>query len=363
MQGDGPTGVIDHLDGVKTNNAISNLRDATPAENRANSRQKRSRSGIAGIQRADNKWEVCVRRKNLRYRLGHYDTIPEAKTILDRANSDEVWLLKQKSSTTRSSKITAVRDVNHGALLKALFYNPDTGCFHPVRCGHANLNVRFGSICGPYRRIKFLERRYPEHVLAFFYMTKQWPIGQIDHINGDGQDNRFENLREVTVHLNAHNRKSKNDQDIGIRQTRNKIKRWESVITVKGERIQIGTFDTKKEAHEAWIGYREKTGLPMPHHLSPTNYLTTPSNFKNDEYDLMPQTRIIFDYLMKNHLDSIFTVPQIAPLLGLSSKALRAQLHYLLNRGLLNQTQNYAPNIRGGGAIVGWSLRHDQAAA
>jgi hypothetical protein len=82
MQGDGPTGVIDHLDGVKTNNAISNLRDATPAENRANSRQKRSRSGIAGIQRADNKWEVCVRRKNLRYRLGHYDTIPEAEAVL-----------------------------------------------------------------------------------------------------------------------------------------------------------------------------------------------------------------------------------------------------------------------------------------
>jgi hypothetical protein len=77
-----PTGVIDHLDGVRTNNAISNLRDATPAENRANSRQKRSRSGIAGIQRADNKWEVCVRRKNLRYRLGHYDTIPEAEAVL-----------------------------------------------------------------------------------------------------------------------------------------------------------------------------------------------------------------------------------------------------------------------------------------
>jgi hypothetical protein len=120
---------------------------------------------------------------------------------------------------------------------------------------------------GLYRRIKIKDRRYFEHVLVIFYMTGTWPLFQVDHIIGDPMDNRHENLREVSSSENAQNRIAKNGLDNGIRQTRNKIKRWEARITVNYIHHHIGTFDTKEEARQAWFDYRAKLDLFVPYPL------------------------------------------------------------------------------------------------
>jgi len=61
-----PTQEIDHMDGVRSNNQILNLREATRAENGRN--QKRSTSNTSGFKGVC--WDKCKRRWLARIRLG-----------------------------------------------------------------------------------------------------------------------------------------------------------------------------------------------------------------------------------------------------------------------------------------------------
>ena len=53
-----PDGLIDHIDGDKTNNAILNLRLATNAQNLANMHKINSKSGFRGVYESKYKGEV-----------------------------------------------------------------------------------------------------------------------------------------------------------------------------------------------------------------------------------------------------------------------------------------------------------------
>jgi hypothetical protein len=57
-----------------------------------------------------------------------------------------------------------------------------------------------------YRRIKIDGQTYIASRLAFLYMTGQWPQDEVDHVNRDQYDDRWENLREATRSENNLNR-------------------------------------------------------------------------------------------------------------------------------------------------------------
>jgi hypothetical protein len=67
--------VIDHKDGNSGNNKLDNLRLATSGQNRANSKCRKTRTGLKGVTRADyNKWHAQIRYQGkIRY-LGSYIT-------------------------------------------------------------------------------------------------------------------------------------------------------------------------------------------------------------------------------------------------------------------------------------------------
>lgn len=76
-----PSKMIDHIDGNKTNNRISNLREATFAENSWNTGARSwSKSGVKGVSwdKSRGKWfaSIFVHRKQIA--LGRYDSIQEA---------------------------------------------------------------------------------------------------------------------------------------------------------------------------------------------------------------------------------------------------------------------------------------------
>lgn len=90
---------------------------------------------------------------------------------------------------------------------------------------------------------------------------------EIDHINGDGLDNRKDNLRLVTHSENLRNAKlfiNKTSKYRGVSMKKNK-NRWRAQITANYERIHIGYFDTEEEASEA---YRKKRNEIFPNSIS-----------------------------------------------------------------------------------------------
>ncbi|NBW17980.1 MAG: HNH endonuclease [Caulobacteraceae bacterium] len=149
----------------------------------------------------------------------------------------------------------------HKEIQAALAYDPETGEFRWRADGRsAGTMVRRKVPVGRRRVSRYLvisigRRSWPAHRLAWFYMTERWPGPVIDHINGDGLDNRFCNLREATKAQNAHNSKhAPLNNTHGLKgASRNKnTGRWQARIKVNGFTRCLGSFDTAEEAHEAY---------------------------------------------------------------------------------------------------------------
>lgn len=77
---------------------------------------------------------------------------------------------------------------------------------------------------------------------------------EVDHINGDGLDNRSANLRLCNRAQNAKNRRVNSNSKSGIKGVRfDESKRvWEARIRCDGRRISLGRFKNKDQAAEAY---------------------------------------------------------------------------------------------------------------
>jgi hypothetical protein len=81
----------------------------------------------------------------------------------------------------------------------------------------------------------------------------------IDHINGDRLDNRIENLRTATYSQNSANAKRHSRNTSGLKGASKRFKngkwtgRWQASITYQRKQINLGYFDTKEEAHAAYL--------------------------------------------------------------------------------------------------------------
>ncbi len=77
---------------------------------------------------------------------------------------------------------------------------------------------------------------------------------QVDHINGDGLDNRRANLRLATHAENSRNVRRPSNNKSGFKGVYKNAKtgRWAAMITGGGQRQYLGQFDTPEEAHSAY---------------------------------------------------------------------------------------------------------------
>lgn len=137
-----------------------------------------------------------------------------------------------------------------------LAYCPETGVF-TWRLKPAP-NTRIGAVAGRtdergYVGINIRYKKYAAHRLAWLYVTGEWPSQQIDHIDRDPRNNRFNNLRDVTASQNCLNRIHPEARPRGARGvTLLKSGRWQAQMARNGRTQYLGTFASEDEASAAY---------------------------------------------------------------------------------------------------------------
>lgn len=156
--------------------------------------------------------------------------------------------------------------INLDELRSMLSYDPLDGVFTWISVskfhGEKNGNVA-GCESEGYRYVKIDSIRYKAHRLAWFYINGYWPVGFIDHINGDGLDNRIKNLRDVSQTVNAQNHKEKikkNGLPTGVSFC---VGGYRARIQVNKKQLSLGVFDSQEKAYKAYRSARDE------HHDSP----------------------------------------------------------------------------------------------
>lgn len=99
-------------------------------------------------------------------------------------------------------------------------------------------------------------RRKPESGIALMHREIMGAAAgeYTDHINGDGLDNRRENLRLCSHAQNMSNSRHRSNNKSGFRgvDRPNPKGRWRAKITVNRRSIHLGYYDAKEEAARAY---------------------------------------------------------------------------------------------------------------
>ncbi len=104
-----------------------------------------------------------------------------------------------------------------------------------------------------YRKLKFYGKQYLAHRVAWLLHHGSWPVGDIDHIDGNPANNKLSNLRDVPHRINIQNRKAATSKNktgfLGVVKRRNK---FAAHIHRNGKQIYLGLFLTAELAHQAY---------------------------------------------------------------------------------------------------------------
>lgn len=136
--------------------------------------------------------------------------------------------------------------ITQDELKKVLSYNSVTGVFTwivPRRCGSISAGDKAGNLNNQgYIQIQIDKKRYLGHRLAWLYIYGFFPENSLDHINRVRDDNRIENLREVSNSCNIRNSKPHANNTSGVRGVcwDKATQRWQADIKVNGRKIGLG---------------------------------------------------------------------------------------------------------------------------
>lgn len=168
-------------------------------------------------------------------------------------------------------------------LRQLLRYEPDTGLLfwreRPVEmfsssARHKGWNARCagklalstnhnaGYKCGPVNNKLLLAHRV---VVAL--VRGEWPSGEVDHINGDRSDNRWENLRVVSHADNSRNRAMSQRNSSGAMGVYwNPVNQnWTAEIKHEGAKRHLGSFQSIREAKAARVRAQSELGFHENH--------------------------------------------------------------------------------------------------
>ena len=86
VYGEWPKKNLDHINCIRDDNRIVNLREADQARNVLNaSLRKDNSSGVKGVVKAKGRWRACIYINRKFIHLGYYDDVKEAEIVMREA--------------------------------------------------------------------------------------------------------------------------------------------------------------------------------------------------------------------------------------------------------------------------------------
>ena len=109
-------------------------------------------------------------------------------------------------------------------------------------------------------------KQYQAHRLAFLLVHGVLPDKDVDHINGQRNDNRWENLRVVDRATNMANRTCPNKNNIAglLGASKRRDNCWVAQISEKGVKQYLGAFKTPQEASAAYAAAKKGVHFANP---------------------------------------------------------------------------------------------------
>lgn len=171
---------------------------------------------------------------------------------------------------------TKMKPLPATSLLHELFqYEPDTGklIWRVSRRGGVKAGMEVGYIRTlpsghRYRCVGINGQMYYAHRVIWAMHHGECSLNlEIDHINGEGSDNRIINLRLVDMPTNQRNARRQRNNTSGYTGVRyNKATRkWRAEIRFGGKQKYLGEFGTAEEAAEQYRLYAKRFGFHENH--------------------------------------------------------------------------------------------------
>lgn len=171
------------------------------------------------------------------------------------------------------------KELTQSRLKEVLYYDEFTGYFTWLatrnrlalaggRAGSAQ-TTRDGKT---YVKVYSEGRLYQAHRLAFLYMTGRFPKDQVDHIDGNGTNNAWKNLRDATQAENSKNQRLQDRNTSGYTGVfwQTARRKWRVLISHERKRVHVGYFTYLEDAvlarnnAEEEYGYHRNHGAARP---------------------------------------------------------------------------------------------------
>lgn len=143
--------------------------------------------------------------------------------------------------------------IAHERLKEVLYYHPESGDF--VWLMDVSRKIKTGKQAGSldgagYRQIGIDGIKYRGHVLAFFYVTGEWPSEDLDHEDTVKHHNWWTNLRPATTAQNGYNAKLSSANTSGLKHISwsKRSGKWRVAMQVNEKHRDFGLYAELNDA-------------------------------------------------------------------------------------------------------------------